>query len=171
MKEKGNQSFRFVMKHYEDGKMNSQEAYHKVMRRTKHTTGGSAHKFWKVQWRRHWAGVAASFVMLAVFATTVVWTSQTSKEEAVVESRKIAPRQAGEIRTFHYDATPINTVLNDLSAYYGVALEASDTTKCLSGDLMAGDLDETILVISETLDIEIKNLLVESEFSDGKNTE
>ncbi len=58
-------------------------------------------------------------------------------------------------KTFHFDDTPINVVLSQLSQHYGVTLTASDTTRHLSGDFEADDLEMLLSMIEQTLGIEI----------------
>lgn len=57
---------------------------------------------------------------------------------------------------FVYDDTPLETVLEELSAYYGVKLSAPPASFRLTARFPAGDLDETIEVIETTLGIKIE---------------
>jgi transmembrane sensor len=56
---------------------------------------------------------------------------------------------------FHFDNTPINDVMQQLSAYYGVSLSASENGKRLSGDFDASDINDITSIIEETLNIKI----------------
>lgn len=56
---------------------------------------------------------------------------------------------------FHFDNTPVDAVLKDLSAYYGVTLTTSATDKRLSGDFHADSLPRIKAVIEQTLNITI----------------
>jgi transmembrane sensor len=56
---------------------------------------------------------------------------------------------------FHFDNTPINDVMQQLSAYYGVRLSASESGKRLSGDFDASDINDITSIIEETLNIKI----------------
>lgn len=62
--------------------------------------------------------------------------------------------------TFHFDNTPLENVLRDLSDYYGVQLYCDNTSKRLSGDFHADpsptNLQEIIHVIEQTLDVKIQ---------------
>ena len=62
--------------------------------------------------------------------------------------------------TFHFDNTPLESVLEDLSSYYNVQLHCEKTGKRLSGDFHADpsstNLQEIIHVIEQTLDVTIQ---------------
>ena len=61
---------------------------------------------------------------------------------------------------FHFDNTPLESVLRDLSEYYAVQLYCENTSKRLSGDFHADpsstNLQEIIHVIEQTLDVKIQ---------------
>jgi len=56
---------------------------------------------------------------------------------------------------FHFDDTPIDHVLQELSAYYGVTLTTKGTDKRLSGDFDADSLPRITGIIEQTLNITI----------------
>ena len=57
---------------------------------------------------------------------------------------------------FRYDATPLGTVLAELSDYYGVRLSAGDGEgKCLTGDFSADSLDEILEIVESVLEVRI----------------
>ena len=58
---------------------------------------------------------------------------------------------------FDYEDTPLDVVLDELSGYYGVTLtlEKGKPDRHLTGSFDAGDLDETIFLIEDALDVEI----------------
>lgn len=57
---------------------------------------------------------------------------------------------------FVYDDTPLETVLKELSGYYGVKLAASSGDTRLTGRFSTESLDEIIEIIESTLDIKIE---------------
>jgi transmembrane sensor len=61
---------------------------------------------------------------------------------------------------FHFDNTPLESVLRDLSEYYSVQLYCDNMSKRLSGDFHADpsstNLQEIIHVIEQTLDVTIQ---------------
>ena len=58
---------------------------------------------------------------------------------------------------FRYDATPLDDVLKDLSAYYGVSLQVKgdSTGKSLTGEFSTDNLDEILELIGLALDVEL----------------
>ena len=58
---------------------------------------------------------------------------------------------------FRYDATPLDDVLKDLSAYYGVSLQVKgdSTGKSLTGEFSTDNLDEILELIGLALEIEL----------------
>ena len=58
---------------------------------------------------------------------------------------------------FRYDATPLDDVLKDLSAYYGVPLQVKgdSTGKSLTGEYSTDNLDEILELIGLALEIEL----------------
>ena len=58
---------------------------------------------------------------------------------------------------FRYDATPLDDVLKDLSAYYGVSLQVKgdSTGKSLTGEFSTENLDEILELIGLALDVEL----------------
>ena len=58
---------------------------------------------------------------------------------------------------FRYDATPLDDVLKDLSAYYGVPLQVKgdSTGKSLTGEFSTDSLDEILELIGLALEIEL----------------
>ena len=57
---------------------------------------------------------------------------------------------------FVYDDTPLETVLRELSHYYGVKLSATEKSKSLTGRFPTDNLDEIIEIIESTLGIKIE---------------
>lgn len=61
--------------------------------------------------------------------------------------------------TFHFSNTPLDSVLNDLSAHYCIHLYSDNTNKRLNGDFKAemteSNLHEIIRIIEKTLDVKI----------------
>lgn len=57
---------------------------------------------------------------------------------------------------FVYENTPLEVVLKELSAYYGVKLSTAQASMSLTGRFPAGNLDEIIEIIESALGIKIK---------------
>ena len=56
---------------------------------------------------------------------------------------------------FYFDHTPVNAAIRKVSDYYGVSLTASDTTKMVTGEIEAHNINEAIDMLETTLGIEI----------------
>lgn len=56
---------------------------------------------------------------------------------------------------FRYEATPLETVLEELSAFYGISLSTEARGKRLSGSFSTESLDEILSLVQAALDIQI----------------
>ena len=56
---------------------------------------------------------------------------------------------------FYFDHTPVNAAIRKVSDFYGVSLTASDTTKMVTGEIEAHNINEAIDMLEATLGIEI----------------
>ena len=145
----------FVLRHYREGTLDTNKALRSVKER-----GGSQQRR-PVLWR--WAGVAASLLCLAAFATALtifVWdrpkVNDTTRPASSAEvNMQPSSATVSMPKTFHFDNTPLREVLDELSAYYGVRLSADQEGKRLTGDFEADSLDMTIRLIEEVLDVTI----------------
>ena len=57
---------------------------------------------------------------------------------------------------FRYEATPLETVLQELSAYYGVSLSADAPGKCLTGTFSTESLEEILSLVESALDVTVR---------------
>ena len=83
-------------------------------------------------------------------------TLQQGHSGPAIDRRPALNAMAWKTRLLHFDNTPIADVLADLQLCYHVKLHTSDTDKRLTGDFHVGDLEETIRLIEQTLDIDIE---------------
>lgn len=145
----------FVLRHYRKDTLDTNKALRSVKER-----GGSQQRR-PLLWR--WAGVAASLLCLAAFATALtifVWDRPNVNDTVRPASSAEVNMQPSSAtvsvpKTFHFDNTPLHEVLDELSAYYGVRLSADQEGKRLTGDFEADSLDMTIRLIEEVLDVTI----------------
>lgn len=112
------------------------------------------------------ASIAFAAVM-AVAATVFVVRSigngspQTSPHPERVIPDIVSKAKADTVKTkkrtvvFHFDHTPVNAAIRKVSDFYGVSLTASDTTKMVTGEIEAHNINETIDMLEATLGIEI----------------
>lgn len=73
----------------------------------------------------------------------------------VMDEKALPNAAAWATGRFHYDTTPLERVLEDLSAYYGVSLSSPAEGKCLTGDFTTDSLDEILELVEQALDVRI----------------
>lgn len=112
------------------------------------------------------ASIALAAVM-AVAATVFVvsnignGSSQTSPHPERVIPDTVSKAKTDSVKptkrtvVFHFDHTPVNVAIRKVSEYYGVRLAASDTTKMVTGEIEAHNINEAIDMLEATLGIEI----------------
>ena len=139
----------FVAKYYQEGHFDEKKAWRRLRQRLPHP-------------RKRLATVAAaSLIACAVVAgllTGHVRTRKPSAREITVTEAADSLAQTGQTvstKVFRYENTPIKDVLDELSAYYHTPLEASDTTRRVTGEIEAASLEEAIDVLEKTLDLKI----------------
>ena len=150
MKEIKDKSLEFVLHHYQTGKFDTQKALRKV----------APAKVIPL-WRK--VAVAASFTLLLLAGAYAAYTTGIfSQIEDPIKSEQPATTTTivQTSKHFHFDNTPLESVLRDLSEYYSVQLYCNNTSKRLSGDFHADpsstNLQEIIHVIEQTLDVTIQ---------------
>ena len=146
----------FVLSHYQHGRLDTQQALRNVRQRLqqKEEQPQQAHTISLWQRLRH---VAAAVVLVLVMVSAyAIYRNAATPQPAPTEQVATPPQPAPAVsKTFHFDDTPINVVLSQLSQHYGVTLTAGDTTRHLSGDFEADDLEMLLSMIEQTLGIEI----------------
>lgn len=149
----------FVVTHYKEGIMDEDAAWERLKSRTGKSSGTSLRKY----------AVAASVVLAVGVALAcgvwksgnIKWVSERSTQETTTgtsqnaDSANTESKNTAKAKVFYYDKTPINCVLADLASYYSVALTASDTTKCVSGEIEASELDDVVDLLETSLKIKI----------------
>ena len=73
----------------------------------------------------------------------------------VLEETPLPNPSAWATGEFRYEATPLETVLRELSAFYGVPLSTDAPSRLLTGTFSTADLDETLSLIEAALDVTI----------------
>lgn len=148
MKEINEKELAFVAQHYKEGHLDAVSAWENVIKRESNNT-------------RRWA-VAAMAALVVTFSMAIGWyghqhwivpEAKSSATDTVINStEKVA---ADCLRVYHYNDTPINEVLRDVSAYYQVELVANDSTKHISGEFEASSLQEVIAILESTVQVKI----------------
>ncbi|MBQ9357846.1 MAG: DUF4974 domain-containing protein [Prevotella sp.] len=140
----------FVLSHYRANAFNPDEALRKMSPPARRMP------------LRRLVGVAASLLCIVAIAGVVTWKlasapqSPEAERPAVNNASAILPsHNENKPSGFHFNDTPLPQVLEELGQYYNVHLEASDTSRHLTGDFAAGNLNETLLMIEEVLDVKI----------------
>lgn len=144
----------FVLQHYEENRFSPDEAMNRI---------GARRPAQRISLRRI-AAVAASLLCLAVVAAVIswqfgVWGSSLSVTEertpVSTETTVAATADNKAVPNFHFDDTPLPKVLDEIGQYYDVKLQASDTTRHLTGDFAGEQLDDILKTIEEVLDVNI----------------
>ena len=73
----------------------------------------------------------------------------------VLEEKPVPNPSAWATGEFRYEATPLETVLRELSAFYDVSLSTEAPSRLLTGTFSTADLDETLSLIEAALDVTI----------------
>ena len=142
----------FVLQHYEEKRFSPDEAMNRI--------GVPARR---IALRRIVA-VAASLLCLVVMAAVVSWQLGVfgSAKPAVERSSPVnteinipASADSNPAPNFHFDDTPLPEVLSEIGQYYGVQLQANDTTHHLTGDFTGEQLDDIVASIEEVLGVNI----------------
>lgn len=158
MKENKDDELQFVVDHYKEGHKNSDTAWKEFLGLSGLSVKTS-NKRWLV------AACITFAAIMAVAATVFIVHRGTIKptapsvntEKVVTDSLKEDSVQVKDsVKVFRFDNTPVNLALKDISDYYGITLEASDTTKNISGEFEAKDINEAISLLEATLNIKIK---------------
>lgn len=158
MKENKDDELQFVVDHYKEGHKNSNSAWKEFLGLSG-LSGKTSNKRWLV------AACITFAAIMAVAATVFIVHRGTIKptapsvntEKVVTDSLKEDSVQVKDsVKVFRFDNTPVNLALKDISDYYGITLEASDTTKNISGEFEAKDINEAISLLEATLNIKIK---------------
>lgn len=147
----------FVLRHYKHGTLDTQRAMRKVkahLDESQWTKDASPQMNDGSRWRRYAAAIALVVVMVSAYALFTATRSQ--QQPAATEQTVTQPSIALQPQTFHFDDTPLPQVLSELGSYYGVTLTVSDTTRHLTGDFEADDLDLLLDMIEQTLHVEIE---------------
>lgn len=144
----------FVLHHYQAGKLDTKKALKNVKERLNlEPKPAKIVIFWQSM-RRYAAIVVMAVVMVAAYAIFAHQSSADSRQPAPIDAPQ--PTATAQPVAFHFDDTPINEVFAELSAHYGVNLIAADTTRHLTGDFEADDLQLLLSMIEQALDTEIR---------------
>ena len=73
----------------------------------------------------------------------------------VLEETPLPNPSAWATGEFRYEATPLETVLKELSSFYGVTLSADAMGKSLTGVFSTDSLDEILELIGQALEVDI----------------
>lgn len=155
MTEKEEKSLAFVARYFKEGRLNKEKANRLFCK----TTGYGQHTLRLKAWR-----IAAAILLVAsiTFAAITIVHRQSkllptpSKVIMDTTSTQQALPDSTQSVTFHFNRTPVNRVLDEVGEHYGAKLEASDTTKTVSGAIEVSSLQEATNILETTLNIKIK---------------
>lgn len=160
MKENKDDELQFVVDRYKEGHKNSDTAWKEFLDLSG-LSGKTSSKRWLVAACITFAAImaVAATVFIVHHGTIKPTVPSVNTEKVVTDSLKEDSVQVKDsVKVFRFDNTPVNVALKDISDYYGITLEASDTTKNISGEFEAHDVDEAIELIQATLNIEVKKV-------------
>ena len=160
MKKNKEDELQFVVDHYKTGHKNVDNAWKEFKGMSGITQPGSRKRLL----------VAASIALAAVMAVAatmfVVRSFDNGSPKSSPNTERALPDTVSKAKTdtvktkkgsvvFHFDHTHVNAAIRKVSDYYGVGLTASDTTKMVTGEIEAHDVNEAIDMLEATLGIEI----------------
>lgn len=186
MKEINDDELQFVVRHYEEGALDTDRAWKRFRLRTHAPAreGGEVHQFSPLRNDRGWlsfrriaASVSIAFIVGASVAsglwyvrqqTTADEASTTTTPATTIPYRYLQPQ--AESIVLKYDNAPLDDVLDELSSYYGrtITWHADYSTNSadspqnetaprhISGEIEATSLEEVIEILEATLDVEIE---------------
>lgn len=147
----------FVLNHYQQGKLDTQKALRNVRERLQQREDQRQEVRIVPLWQRLCHIAAAVVLVLVMVSAYAIYRSNANHQSpSATTPQPTTINQPAQPKSFHFDNTPINQVLAELDAYYGLQLSASDTTKHLSGDFEAESPEMLIYMIEQTLGIEVK---------------
>ena len=160
MKENNNDELQFVVNQYKEGHKNPDTAWNEFLGLSGLSTRTSS--------RRRLAAACIAFAAIIAVAATIFIanrskitpkTPSANKEKMVTDTlTKVSVQVKDSVKIFRFDNTPGNSALKDVSNFYGVQLEASDTAKDISGEFEAHNVDEAIDLLQATLNIKIEKV-------------
>lgn len=160
MKKNKEDELQFVVDHYKTGHKNVDNAW-KEFKGMSGITQPRSRKRLLVA-----ASIAFAAVMAVAATMFVVRSFDNGSPKSSPNTERALPDTVSKAKTdtvktkkgsvvFHFDHTPVNAAIRKVSDYYGVGLTASDTTKMVTGEIEAHDVNEAIDMLEATLGIEI----------------
>lgn len=160
MKENKDDELQFVVGHYKKEHKDSDKAWKEFLR----LSGLSA----RTHGRRWLASACITFAAIMAVAATVFIVKQgkmnpttpsVNEEKLLTDTLKKDSMQVKDsVKLFHFNNTPVNSALKDISDFYDVQLKANDTTKNISGEFETNNVDEAIDLLQATLNIKIEKV-------------
>ena len=160
MKKNKEDELQFVVDHYKTGHKNVDNAWKEFKGMSGITQSGSRKRLLVA------ASIAFAAVMAVAATMFVVRSFDNGSPKSSPNIERALPDTVSKAKTdtvktkkgsvvFHFDHTPVNAAIRKVSDYYGVGLTASDTTKMVTGEIEAHDVNEAIDMLEATLGIEI----------------
>lgn len=147
----------FVVNHYKGGHLKANKAWKDFLKKT-----GIIRK---ISFRRILVAASISFAVIIAIAATIIVphvnnminedNANSIVSDTLSNSVKRDSIKRDSVIVFHFDNTPINISLKEISTHYGIKLAADDTTKMVSGEFESHNVDEAISMLEATLNIKI----------------
>ena len=160
MKKNKEDELQFVVDHYKTGHKNVDNAWKEFKGMSGITQSGSRKRLLVA------ASIAFAAVMAVAATMFVVRSIGNGSPKSSPNIERALPDTVSKAKTdsvktkkgpvvFYFDHTPVNAAIRKVSDYYGVSLTASDTTKMVTGEIEAHNINEAIDMLETTLGIEI----------------
>lgn len=147
MNEINEKELEFVIQHYDHNRFNPEKAISKFHASHK----GSRIRRWLLA-----AGATAASVFVAVAAGFTVHHIYTERTMSQAVQSATINTEVDQIPSFVYNATPLEDVLAELSAYYGCTLRTETQGKVLSATFYKNeDMAFVVATIEQALDVKI----------------
>lgn len=158
MNNKNNEELQFVAKHYKPNCLNTNQAWQRFKERRGIKGWGGKRKI----------AVAASITLAIGFAVAagIIGYHNYMLPQKPIQNKILADsaiaitsyehEECDTTEVFRFDNTPINQVLNELSRHYNTKLTTNDTTKSVSGEIEAANVEDAIEVLETTLGVRIE---------------
>ena len=154
MKNTDDKSLKFVVNHYKEGRLNKNKAFNRFCNLTGYSKVSAVPKFLKI--------AAAIFIVATIvfaagyrhFHFNLPVKPQKQQADSLTKEKTGSER----VRTvvFHFNQTPVNAALKEIGYHYHTSLEASDSTRKVTGTIEVSSLDEAVDILDNTLNITIR---------------
>ena len=154
MKNTDDKSLKFVVNRYKERRLDKKKAFNRFCNLTGYRKVYAVPKFLKI---------AATIFIVATIVFAAGYRHFHSNPPIKPQKQQtdsLQKQKAGSdtVKTvvFHFNQTPVNAALKEIGCHYHTSLEASDSTKKVTGTIEVSSLDEAVDILDNTLNITIR---------------